>query len=172
MRSRHSPLAAVAALTLAATLLLAPQANAKPLEPGAYRAIGEVCGLAIARLRNFAAAIWPEHGRDLPPELQQRAVDNANETVKRAYETIEFLIERPVEGTVPRLGGDEAQGHARLAVQAIQTLATGQPAPPPPTRSTNTDRIEGALLDLYTACRKTMKRNKVILPASYPYSLD
>lgn len=172
MRSRYSPLAAVAALTLAATLLLAPQVNAKPLDPGAYRAIGEVCGLAIARLRNFAATIWPEHGEGLPPELRQQAVDNANETVRRAYETIEFLIDRPVDETAPRLGGDEALGHGRLAVQAIRALAIGQPAPPPPTRSTNTDRIEGALLDLYTACRKTMKRNKVILPDSYPYSLD
>ncbi len=140
--------------------LSAQTATAAQPKPGAYFAIGDLCGRMISEavipLKNQFERNKPEFGFPI-----------VNRLVERAYGTIGDILDEVKSEEDASVGGDRPFGYARLATVAIEQMeATASFV------SETEQPSQDVITEMYFACRKTMKQRRLIYPAGYPYGED
>jgi len=158
MMFKPRPAPILAALSVAILLAVSPAAKAKSLKPGAYMAIGEICGVLMTHA-------GPRLQRENLQAGSQFGYEMLDTLVERAFEAIEAIVATSESAEDAPVGGDRPHGYGRLAEQAILAL---------PGARGDDGSVEQAdqeiIIDMYKSCKKTMRTGIVHLPSGYPYN--
>ncbi len=150
----------LAALSVAVLLAVSPAAKAKSLKPGAYMAMGETCGVLLTHAS-------PRLLEELLRPGSQFGYEMLDTLIERAYASIDMILAASETAEDEPVGGDRPWGFARLAAFAIVALPGARLDP-----GEVEQPGQEILIDMYKACKKTMRTGTLHWPSGYPFSTD
>ncbi len=151
----------LASMALAAVLIGAPTRHLAPEARGAAGAVLAVADVCEAMMANIA-----RHNVSLTSEsARPRAVAEMNRVIDVGYNAIRRILKVTDRRNDRGVAGDKALGFARLGAAAagLSMNAASKAAP-------GMMPALPLVRELYFACKQTIKRDKPVYPASYPYS--